>query len=52
MLAGIVTARDCDCLESRVDAKCAEDASDVIAGGLGADMQLAGDLSGRTALLE
>ena len=35
-----------------MDTECAEEATDVITGGLGADVQLARDLSGRTALLE
>jgi hypothetical protein len=33
-------------------AECAEEAADVVTHRLGAEMQLASDLSGRTALLE
>jgi hypothetical protein len=47
-----VTTRDCDSLESRMDAECAEEAPDVVTHCLGADMQLARDLSRRMALFE
>lgn len=49
---GCVAARDCDSLESRVDAECPQEAADVVAHGLGAEVQLARDLSRRMASLE
>jgi hypothetical protein len=47
-----VAARDCDSLKSRVDAECPEEKAGVVTHGLGAEVHLAGNLSGRTALLK
>jgi len=47
-----VTARDCDSLESGMDAERGEEPADVIASGRVADVHVVGDLSGRTALLK
>jgi hypothetical protein len=49
---GCFAAGDCDGFESGVDAECAEEVTDVVPSRLGADVQLAGDLSGRVASLE